>query len=464
MKDKKQQMQTLLKKWRNSISDFAIDMFGFKYTEQQDRLFNAILNNRKIACKSGHGTGKSTAMAVVVLWSLTCLPKVQVVCTAPTSEQLRNVLWSRLHDLLSIMIPEFKSLFKITQDRLQHTMDQSAFAVSRTARSDNPDALQGFHAENLILIADEAAGIHDSLFAPIMGAMTQEGNRVILIGNPTRKLGFFYESCNDPSWTSLTLNAEESDLVSKEQISYWREKYGEDSDEYRVRVLGDFPMHDSNALFDLNLIEDSIRSSILPDDPVVWGVDVAGFGQDDSVIAKRYGNVIKSIEIIGKRNVSGIANYISYKYSRCLEKDRPVMIYVDVIGIGAGVYSRLKELNIPVREVVANEVANNPKRFINKRAEMYCDFRDKLESHSIKIPDDQRLKDEILSIEYLYDKKGRYQLVSKQDMRRKGIKSPDMSDAVVFCFYEPIFKYRQMQYETDHYINRQTEYESNYTL
>ncbi len=410
---------------------------GFEPTKQQARLFSLVENNRLISCKSGHGTGKSTAVGVITLWFLSCFPSAQVACTAPSANQLRDVLWSRISSLYREMLPSLRERLEITTARISNIYDKTSFAVARTARPDNPDALQGFHSENLLMIADEASGVSDQLYNPILGALTGENNKLLLISNPTRLSGFFADTFKDLKWANLTMNAEKSSLVTAVQVDYWREKYGEDSDEYKIRVLGEFPGQDRDALFSLESLEVSMSSGIPPDDPVIWGVDVGGRGGDgdESILARRYGNVITEVRVIPRGNPSQLANWLVSEFKKMHSKDKPVMIFIDVIGIGAGVYSRLRELRLPVREVIASSKSSNSKSYHNKRAELYCDLRDMLDTQTVRLPNDQKLKDQLLSIEYFFDNNGAYQLISK----RKMVKSPDMSDAVVFAFSEDVF-------------------------
>lgn len=438
--------------WQKNITLFATQALAFSPTDQQEALFESVEKNKFVSCKSGHGTGKTTAVGAILLWFLSCFPSSQVVCTAPTSNQLRDALWARITELTEKMLPTLRNRLEITASRIQNVYNRASFAVARTARPENPDALQGFHSDNLLMVVDEASGVGDTLYNPVLGALTGFNNKLLLISNPTRLSGFFADTFKDSSWVNHTMNAEESSLVQDEQVEFWRKKYGEDSDEYKIRVLGEFPSQDRDALFSLDSIETAMSNELrIPlTDPVVWGIDVGGRGGDgdESILARRYGNRISDVTVIPRGDPSHIANWISRTYQCASTKDKPVLIFVDVIGIGAGVYSRLKELRLPVREVIASTKSYDPKRYHNKRAELYCNFRDMLDSRLLKLPNDEVLKDNLLSIEYFFDKKGAYQLIPKSKM----IKSPDRSDAVVFTFAEEVFHsydtQRQYTYDT----------------
>lgn len=438
----------LFETWRHDINKFAVESMGFHGTWQQVDLWNLIVASKFVSAKSGHGTGKSTAIAVVIIWFLQIFKNAQVVCTAPTKDQLRDVVWARISQCMHNLLPSLRDRFELQATRLTNKFNAVSFAVAKTARPEKPDTMQGFHAKNLLVIGDEAPGIADPIFFPMIGALTEANNKLVLVGNPTRNSGFFAETFKDSSWKNLTMNSEDSPLVQDEQVEFWKKKYGSDSDEYRIRVLGEFPEQDHDALFGIDMLEDAVDSIIPPDDPVVWGIDVGGRGGegDKSILAKRYGNVITDVIVIPQGNPSEVANWIAGEHMKLIDKDVPVMIFVDVIGIGAGVYSRLLEIGLPVREVIANQQSSDPKRFHNFRAEFYCRLKDLLDSRLLKLPPDSDLKKELLSIEYFFDNKGAYQLVPK----RKMVKSPDRADAVAFTCCDNLF-FDQSHYSVNDY-------------
>jgi hypothetical protein len=404
-------------------------------------------------------------LAVVIWWFLICFPRAQCPCTAPSAEQLKNVLWDRLRVIWANLPPEIKEQWVITSVKIENIVTKNSFAIARTARVENPDALQGFHSDNLLICCDEASGIADQIFMPVLGALTGKNNKIVLIGNPTKLTGFFSE-CFAPNsgWETLTLNAEESSLVEKDQISYWKSKYGDASDEYKVRVLGEFPSSDSSALFSVEDIDSAMTSNIIADDPVVWGVDVGGFGGDASVIAKREGNVIAEYKETFNRRSTQVAYWVQREYAITPERKKPVMIFVDVIGIGDGVFSRLQEIGLPVREVISHGKAFEPDKYANIRAEMYLRFRSALESRLVSLPNDHKLRGQLLTVGYTYDNKGRYQLLSKHGKGRFfGGKSPDIADAIAFTFTDNIYFYEKnniyanSSFRRDNYLDENQE-------
>lgn len=427
--------------WRRDPVYFCIHALGMSPTNQQVDLMRAVVDNKFIACKSGHGTGKSTALAALIWWFLICFDDAQVPCTAPSAPQLKDVLWARISELKAGLPPFIGEQWEVIEGRVKHVEKKHSFAVARTTKMNQTDALQGFHADNLLIAVDEACGVAEDVFMPVLGALTSTSgnNKIVLIGNPTRVSGFFYGCFSkDSFWRQLTFNAEKSDLVSGKQINFWRKRYGEDSDQYRVRVKGQFPLSDDSSLFDRGDLELAKTLEYSDDFPIIWGLDVALGGSDNSVLAKRHGHVIKEITKFSYADAMMVTNFVMGNYNQTPMRDRPQAIMVDYMGVGAGVCDRLLEKKYPARRIQAGSSAFENHLYANLRAEMYCRLMREFRERSLKIPDNDELVDELLSISYKYDTKGRYLLKSKQDMRRAGVKSPDSADAVALTFSETL--------------------------
>lgn len=238
--------------------------------------------DRFIAIKSGHGVGKSTSLAWVAIWWALIKEDAKIPITAPSTPQL----------LLTLM-PEIRKwiakLPKILRDEITPKSDEINFSngnfiALRTARKETPEALQGFHAKHLLFLVDEASGVDETIFEIIFGALSGASNAMIMVGNPTRTSGFFYEAFKQELWHSFTFNAEQSANVAKEQIERARALYGRDSNAYRVRILGEFPLQGSDNLFDLSALELAVGREIDRSGAVIWGLDPAEYGDDSSVL------------------------------------------------------------------------------------------------------------------------------------------------------------------------------------
>lgn len=183
-----------VKEWREDANKFVIDQFGVRPTKQQEKMLRASSKEgAHVAVKSGHGTGKSTVLSWLCLWGICCFEEVKIPCTAPTGHQLNDVLWKEIEKWRERMLEPWKSAITITRETVRIS-GLGNFAVARTGRKENPEALQGFHAKKIIFLVDEASGIADEVFAVARGALSTPGSRVIMAGNPTRMSGYFYNT------------------------------------------------------------------------------------------------------------------------------------------------------------------------------------------------------------------------------------------------------------------------------
>jgi hypothetical protein len=281
--------------WRSDAAKFVREMLGAEPSPQQLELLEAVSEpGAHVAAKSGHGTGKSTALAWIILWGVCCWLDVKIPCTAPTKHQLEDVLWTEVRKWQAKMVEPWKSAVKITVDKV--TLDGSpGYAVARTGRKENPEALQGFHADELVFVIDEASGIDDAVFEVAQGALSTPSSRVIMTSNPTRTTGFFHRAFHGQreNWKKLTFSCEGSPFVAPEYVRQMEGEYGRDSDIFRVRVLGDFPSGGELQFIKSSdvtaAMERSYGEGVFGYAPAVLGVDVAWYGGDRNVIVLRQG-------------------------------------------------------------------------------------------------------------------------------------------------------------------------------
>lgn len=196
---------------------------------------------KRISIASGHGIGKSQIIAQIIIWFLFCHRLSQCACTAPTKYQIKDVLRGRVQLQLSKMPKHLAELFEYTSDYLRvKDNPENRYAVAKTSSKENPEALAGMHAPHILIVADEASGVEEAIFKSLEGSLTEADNAlVILISNPTRNMGYFYDSHhkNKESWQTLQLSSVDSPIVEEGYVEGYREREGEDSDEYRIRVL-----------------------------------------------------------------------------------------------------------------------------------------------------------------------------------------------------------------------------------
>ena len=210
-------------------------------------------------------------------------------------------------------------------------------------------------------------------------------------------------------------------------------RYGEDSSAYFVRVLGKFPKTDDETIISLSLVEDAQNRDVEMSEftPKIWGLDVARFGTDSSVLAERQGTIITNIDVWKGKDLMQLVGLVHNKYQENLPSDRPVEIMVDSIGLGAGVVDRLRELELPVRGINVAESPSMRGQYLNLRAELWFRMKEWLEARDCKIPKDESLFSELVSPRYSFSSTGKLKVESKQEMKKRGLPSPDRADAVI---------------------------------
>lgn len=395
----------------------------------------------KQSIKSGHGVGKSALDSWRILQFMSCYYPCKIPCCAPTLHQLKDILWSELAIWWKMMPEGLRNQFEMKssdQDmRFYLRSDpEASFAVARTGRKENPEALQGFHSDNLLFLLDEASGIDDVVFQVAHGALSSEGSRVLLSSNPTRTSGFFFETHNKlrDSYRRYTVSCYDSPRVTQTYIDEVAKAYGEDSDIFRVRVLGEFP-HASDSQFIPRDIVEAAMARRLPAEvydrhPKVAGMDVARFGDDRTIIRYRQG-----LKVGDAKKWKGIDTMeAADRAVEAINKDGLDLLFIDEGGLGAGVVDRLKQLGYRRKIIAVNagSKADDPDQYYNKRAEMWGEMKAFLPA--CELPKDEDLLQDLIGPEYSFSPKQQLKLERKEDMKRRGRASPDDGDALALTF------------------------------
>lgn len=402
----------------------------------------------QIAVASGHGIGKSALVSWLILWGLATCVDTRGVVTANTAAQLQTKTWAELgkwHQLAPIRHWVTLKAESISCSDDAHTrtwrIDQIPWSITRT------EAFAGLHNQGrrILLIFDEASAIPDSVWEVAEGALTDQDTEIIwaVFGNPTQNTGRFRECFGRlrHRWHTRQVDSRTVSITNKSQINQWINDYGEDSDFVRVRVKGQFPRASSSQLIPSDIVEAARKATPISwvSDPVVIGVDVARYGDDQSVIAIRQGLDARSrpwraYRGLDTMQLSGEVASVASDIAR--QGIRVHAIFVDGVGVGAGVVDRLRELGYPVIDVQAGRQSPD-RRYHNLRAKMWCEMRDWL-NRGGAIPDNQMLADDLTGPQYGYQSDSRLQLERKDDMRRRGLSSPDHADALAMTFAMPI--------------------------
>jgi len=437
---------TISNLWDNRV-DFVKYIIGVTPTDQQGDALRALDKHEAVTIASGHGCGKSAVESWAVLHYMCCRPFPKVPCTAPTKHQLYDILWAELSKWHRKMSPAFRDQFQWTKEKFFHKAHpEEWFAVARTATKENPEALQGFHADYVFAVVDEASGVPESTFEVLEGAHGTVETKMLLCGNPTRREGTFFESHHKLQhlYKKLKWSCLDSPIVAERYVERIEKKYGKESNIYRVRVLGEFPLHSDDTFIPYELVEAALMRDIPPQDdyPLVFGVDVARYGDDSTVIARRRGDEFKQYDVLRNKSTMEVAGYVA----RCANKENPKHIFIDVIGIGAGVYDRLYELGYPVIPVnVAESPAINGQEYRRLRDELWGLMREWLEMRRGKLWDneDNDLLGELTTPTFKILSDGKIAIEKKEDMKKRGLPSPNIADAHILTFAQPVAAYQQ---------------------
>lgn len=439
--------QIAIKRWRDGgPALFAQEVMGADPDEWQWKASKVLVDKKKISIRSGHGVGKSTFMAWCILWFQSCYFPCKVPATAPTGHQLDDVLWAELakwHRIMCEKRPALGNEFEWAAGSFKLKSNPSeSFAVARTSRPEKPEALQGFHSENILFVIDEASGVSDNVFEVAEGALSTEGAFAVMAANPTRQSGYFFDSHHKMRayWGVLHVNGENCKRVSRSYVESMAKKYGKESSIYKVRVQGEFAPA-ADGVIPLELCEAAKIREVAKKEgaPIIWGLDVARFGDDSTALAKRQGNhqLEKTREWYGKDTMQTVG-LIKHEWDKTLPYERPASINVDVIGIGAGVVDRLKELGLPVYGVNVAESAStgavDDEIYSRLRDELWFKGRRWLAALDCKLLDDEDLIGELTTPRYSILSNGSIKVEGKQDLKNRGVKSPNLADAFLLTF------------------------------
>jgi hypothetical protein len=439
MSDNKEALREQLRRWRNDPVLFVRKALNAQPTEQQIPILNSIAKpGSKNAVKAGHGVGKTGIEAWIGIWHTFLFQNSKTAATAPSSTQLKDVLMAEVAKWVENAHPWVKRQLKVTGMRMEVVgHEQTQFLTARTARADKPDALQGLHADSLLFLIDEAFGVADPVYEVAKGALSTPGARSLLCGNPTATSGYAFNAFhrNKHLFNTFTLSCLNSPLVSKEFVEEMRGEYGEDSDVYKVRVLGEFPSAAINQLIPRERAEKAANTvhgrNSYHYAPKIIGVDVAWEGDDRSAVYFRQGLASKKLGSWYKIDNMTLAGLINQWWS---EYDADA-VFIDV-GWGTGVIDYLRSLcrkPIPVNFGGSSTSAE----YHNKRTQMWGDLNKWLIEGG-SIDKDEDLIDDLIGPMYSFLPNGKKVLERKKDMKKRGLKSPDLADALVLTFAETV--------------------------
>ena len=429
-------LPSLINHWHANPVSFVEQVFNASPEPWQCEALEAVAGNPRVAIRSGKGVGKSSLDAWVILWFLATHYPAKAACTANTAGQLYDVLWAECKKWITRMDPLYGQLlqYEINSDHI--VLGQNS-AMAKTARKENPEALQGLHEDNMLFIVDEASGVCEEVFIAGEGAMSTKGAKTLLTGNPTRTSGYFYNAFHrDKSrWVTMQVRCQDSSRVDEEYIEHMLQTHGERSNEYRVGVLGEFPLSDDDAIIPRWMIEAAVGRDVRDNRDEVWGLDIArSTNGDKTVLAKRKGRILKEVIEWRTDDLMHTCGKVADMYYALPLVERPFSIVVDIVGYGAGVYDRLRELKLPVRGCNVGTVKGvDKKKYVRMRDELWFRAREWFESDQVSIPYNEQLIMEMSGVGYVFTSDMRRTV---DDKKKKLGYSPDLADAVCLTFFE----------------------------
>lgn len=440
-----------LPKYRKNPILFAKEVLKFTPEPYQKEMLMDLADFPKVSVKSGQGIGKTASEAVAALWFLSCFPFARVVATAPTAQQLNDVLWAELNKWIS-RSDILKTILHWTKTYVYvDGYERRWFAVAKTASQ--PENMQGFHEDNMLFIVDEASGVEDEIMEAVLGTLSGKNNKLLMCGNPTRISGTFYDShTRDRAlYKCHTVSSLDSKRTNKENIEMFKRKYGEQSNVYRVRVLGEFPAQEDDVFIPLPLIERSVMTEVEAEkiNHVSMGVDVARYGDDETVISTNVGGVIKIPVVRHGQSLMTTVGDIVIMYKKLIAENPTykgvITINIDDTGLGGGVTDRLEEVKteqmlrrmeiVPVNFGMKPPQDGSEEHYEDISTYMWATIKTLMENKEISIENDEELVAQLSVRKYSITSNGKIVLESKKTMKARGIKSPDRADAVALSCY-----------------------------
>jgi ribosomal protein L37AE/L43A len=478
---------------RIKISIQDPDLFAKTYLKTdlwytQIDILNALLQPQaRVAVKACHASSKTFTAAIAVLWFLARYQEVVVVTTAPTWGQVERLLWGEIHSALSRSCFPYSDAPNYTANKAALILGPKRIAyglATSVTKSDEGVKFQGIHAENVLIILDEAPGIEPKIWEAIEGARAGGNVRLLAIGNPTISSGPFHDafSNNRSGWKTFTISAfdtpnlkgiytldklgtkEPGDLLeaTEEELkkdvlpyltkrSWVKEKYyewGPGHPLWEARVLGNFPKQSADALMSLTWLEMAGLSQLVGIGKFKAGLDVAGPGEDETSLTIRRGGEI----VFHKQwNFSDPRGEVVRALNdfQDLHKDKVENINVDVIGIGDGIYHHLLDCGFPVVGINVCETAGDSEKYFNLKAEAYWGLRLRFQVGEISGLTDEKTIGQLAGIRYKSTPKGQIQIESKEDASKRGVHSPDRAESVMLAFLERNLVYGALEFFKD---------------
>ena len=407
------------------------------------------------AYSSGHGVGKSTLCAWLVCWIMSTRPHCQGTVTANTFTQLETKTWATIKRWMNVCLTA--DWFKVGDHKLYHIDHKDSwFVAPQSSKEENSEAFAGQHAagSTSFYIFDEDSAIPDEIHRVAEGGLTDGEPMIFLFGNPTRNTGHFHSACfgaQRDRWAAVTIDSRASRFTNKETIKEWAEVYGEDSDFFRVRVLGKPPQASDLQFIDgarVLVAQQRKLPDTFGDEPLIVGVDVSDGGSAWNVCRFRVGNdarTIPPVRVPGAKVRDDRGPFLA-KLADILSTEhlgkRVDMMFVDS-AFGAPYVERLKAMGFKNVQEVRFGSESLDVHQANRRAYMWDRLKEWLGASGCIERTDERLEIDLTGPGYHLNRKDQLVIESKEDMQKRGVDSPDDGDALALTFASPVGKYKK---------------------
>ena len=437
-------------------------MLGAGLWRKQKEIAQSVFHFPRTTVRACESIGKSYVAARIVLAFLYNYgPKCTVVTTAPGNRQVEDILWKEISTAFASSKMALEG--KLTRKDLEISGEWFATGFA----TDEPERMLGYHNANVLVVVDDAAGMENDIMAAIENPLSTGNTHELLLSNPTQSVGAFRDTFTSelynpfhisvfdtPNLTSFGITEKDIEsgdwrekwggrelpypqLMSPQKVAERYKNWGPGSYLYIVFILGDFPDAGVNSLFRLTDIEAAMSRQIEREkyekSLKIAALDVARYGDDECCFAIRQGDKVLETVTWGHQE----STYTAGRTARLIKEHKPVRTYVDVVGLGAGVYDIMKKelgSEYQVVEFDSGKQALDKERYLNRRAEGYWEFNKKVSDGEVDLPDNDKAKAQLADIRYTYNTRGLLQIESKEDAKNRGSKSPDVADAIMMTF------------------------------
>jgi hypothetical protein len=416
---------------------------------KQVEIAESVRDNRYTAVPACHGPGKSYDASAIAAWWKDAHPpgESMIITTAPTDHQVKAILWREIKRRHA----EGNLDGRITLEGKwyigERLVDEELCGFGRKPQDYDADAFQGIHEKFVLVIIDEACGVNKDLFDALETLMTNDYARMLAIGNPDDPTSYFERICQPgsgwnviriPVWSTPNFTGEyvpqhiAERLVTKLWVEERKQKWGVGSPLWQSKVEAEFPEISNDTLITPKWVREASERDLPGVELGNYAFDIARFGSDETVGYRNRGGKVRRVYEKHQQDTHLTANAIH----GFLIEDAPQYIpaVIDVVGLGAGVVDDLKHRDLNVIPFNSSNSPNDGERFRNRRAECYWRLREMFENGEIDIdPHDEELHAQLVSMKWYIDRWGRINIESKEDMKRRGLPSPDRADAVMMA-------------------------------